>query len=165
MNESALDTIGWEIVRALQENARLSFKALGRRVGLSPPAVAERVRKLEDAGVITGYGAHVDPAKVGLPMVAFVRITTTPQTEAGLRALIAELPELLECHRVTGNESFLLKLVVTSITHLEQVLNQLMSAGPVTTSIVLSTPLSGEPIKQEATRREHNPLAHMSQEH
>ena len=164
-DDRLLDETGWSILRELQKDARLSFPELGRRVGLSTPAVAERVRKLEDAGVITGYGARVDTAKVGLPMMAFVRITTTPQTEAGLRALMADLPELLECHRVTGNENFLLKLVVTSITHLEQVLNQLMSAGPVTTSIVLSTPLPGESIKQEATRREHNPLAHMSQEH
>ncbi|GHO47198.1 Lrp/AsnC family transcriptional regulator [Ktedonospora formicarum] len=163
-DDRPLDETGWSILRELQKDARLSFPELGRRVGLSTPAVAERVRKLEDAGVITGYGARVDAAKVGLPMTAFVRITTTPQTEAGLRALMAELPELLECHRVTGNESFLLKLVVTSITHLEQVLNQLMGSGPVTTSIVLSTPLSGEPIKQEATKREHNPIAHASQE-
>src|SRR5258708_17404412 len=97
-------------------------------------------------------------------MMAFVRITTTPLTEASLRSLIAELPELLECHRITGNESFLLKLVVTSIAHLEQVLNQLMNSGPVTTSIVLSTPLSGEPFKQEATRREHDPDDHASRE-
>lgn len=159
-----LDETGWNILRELQRDARLSFPELGRRVGLSSPAVAERVRKLEDAGVITGYGARIDPVKVGLSMMAFVRITTTPQTETGLRALIAELPELLECHRVTGNESFLLKLVVTSITHLEQVLNQLMSSGSVTTSIVLSTPLSGEPIKQEATKREHDPIAHASRE-
>ncbi len=164
-DDRLLDETGWSILRELQQDARLSFPELGRRVGLSTPAVAERVRKLEDAGVITGYGARVDAAKVGLPMMAFIRIITTPQTEAGLRALMADLPELLECHRVTGNESFLLKLVVTSITHLEQVLNQLMSAGPVTTSIVLSTPLPGEPIKQEATRREHDPIVHTSQEH
>ena len=153
-----LDETGWKILQELQRDARLSFPELGRRVGLSSPAVAERVRKLEDAGVITGYGARIDPVKVGLSLMAFVRITTTPQAESGLRALMMELPELLECHRVTGNESFLLKLVVTSITHLEHVLNQLVSAGPVTTSIVLSTPLFGEPIKQEATRRERDPI-------
>jgi Lrp/AsnC family transcriptional regulator, leucine-responsive regulatory protein len=163
-DDRLLDEAGWRILRELQRDARLSFPELGRRVGLSTPAVAERVRKLEDAGVISGYRAHVDAAKVGLPMMAFVRITTTPQTEGGLRALMAELPELLECHRVTGDEGFLLKLVITSITHLEQVLNQLMGSGPVTTSIVLSTPLPGEPIKQEATRREPDPIAHTSQE-
>ena len=156
-DDYSLDETGWSILSELQKDARLSFPELGRRVGLSSPAVAERVRKLEDAGVITGYGARIDRAKVGLPMMAFVHITTTPMTETGLRTLITELPELLECHRVTGNESFLLKLVVTSIFHLEQVLNQLMSYGPVTTSIVLSTPCSGEPIKQEAIRKESKP--------
>ena len=161
-DDRLLDETGWSILRELQKDGRLSFPELGRRVGLSTPAVAERVRRLEDAGVIIGYGARVDPAKVGLPMMVFVRITTTPLTEASLRSLIAELPELLECHRITGNESFLLKLVVTSIAHLEQVLNQLMNSGPVTTSIVLSTPLSGEPIKQEATRREHDLDDHAS---
>ncbi|EFH83851.1 Lrp/AsnC family transcriptional regulator [Ktedonobacter racemifer] len=145
-----LDETGWNILRELQRDARQSFPELGRRVGLSSPAVAERVRKLEDAGVITGYGARINPAKVGLPMMAFVRLTTTPMSETGLHTFITDLPELLECHRVTGNESFLLKLVVTSISHLERVLNQLMNYGPVATSIVLSTPRSGAPLKQEA---------------
>ncbi|GHO49208.1 Lrp/AsnC family transcriptional regulator [Ktedonospora formicarum] len=153
-DEYLLDETGWSILRELQRDARLSFPEVGRRVGLSAPAVAERVRKLEDAGVITGYGARINPAKVGLPIMAFVRLTTTPMTEAGLHTFVAELPELLECHRVTGNESFLLKLVVTSISHLESVLNQLMNYGPVTTSLVLSTPRSGEPLKQEAVNRE-----------
>lgn len=79
-----LDETGWNILRELQRDARQSFPELGRRVGLSSPAVAERVRKLEDAGVITGYGARINPAKVGLPMMAFVRLTTTPMSETGL---------------------------------------------------------------------------------
>lgn len=78
--EYLLNETGWSILRELQKEARLSFPELGRRVGLSSPAVAERVHKLEGAGVITGYGARINPAKVGLSMMAFVRITTTPMT-------------------------------------------------------------------------------------
>ncbi|GCE11954.1 Lrp/AsnC family transcriptional regulator [Tengunoibacter tsumagoiensis] len=153
-DEYLLDETGWHILSELQKDARLSFPELGRRVGLSAPAVAERVRKLEEAGVITGYGARINSALVGLPILAFSRITTPPMTETAIHELIAGIPELLECHKVTGNESFLFKLAVSSISHLERVLNSLMKYGPVTTSIVLSTPLSGEPIKQEATSRE-----------
>jgi Lrp/AsnC family transcriptional regulator, leucine-responsive regulatory protein len=164
-HESLLDETGWDILSELQKDARLSFPELGRRVGLSSPAVAERVRKFEEAGVITGYGARINPALVGLPILAFSRVTTPPMTEAAMSSLIAGVPELLECHKVTGSESFLFKLAVTSISHLEQVLNQLMKYGPVTTSIVLSTPLSGEPIKQEATRKESKLSDNSSREH
>src|SRR5262245_58044182 len=119
MNESALDTIGWEIVRALQENARLSFKALGRRVGLSPPAVAERVRRLEDAGVITGYQATVDPAQLGWPIGAIIRLVTPVDHAARVVAAVRALPEIAECHRVTGGDSYILTARVTTMEHLE----------------------------------------------
>src|SRR4030042_4992706 len=93
-NDKLLDATGWQILRELEANARLSFAELGRRVGLSLPAVAERVRKMEDAGIITGYRAQVDPARVGLPIRAFVRIRLEREFDtARLGAPHGRLPE------------------------------------------------------------------------
>lgn len=151
LNDFSLDEVGWHILRELQADARLSFHELGRRVGLSAPAVAERVRKMEDNGTIIGYGAKVNPRQVGLSIMAIIRLTTLktalPQKAADL---IAIFPELLECHRVTGTDSYIFKVVVASIPHLEQVINRLMPYGEPATSIVLSSIVTGEIIKQEA---------------
>jgi Lrp/AsnC family leucine-responsive transcriptional regulator len=150
-NHALLDDIGWQILRELQLDARLSFHELGRRVGLSAPATAERVRKLEDSGIITSYGARVDAQRVGLPITAIIRMTTLkvtfPRQPGEMSAIF---PEMLECHRVTGTDSYILKIVVSSITHLEQVINRLVPYGEPATSIVLSSIISNEIIKQEA---------------
>ncbi len=150
-NHALLDDIGWQILRELQLDARLSFHELGRRVGLSAPATAERVRKLEDSGIITGYGARIDAQRVGLPITAIIRMTTLkvtfPQQPDEMSYIF---PEMLECHRVTGTDSYILKIVVSSITHLEQVINRLVPYGEPATSIVLSSIISNEIIKQEA---------------
>ena len=151
--EYLLDETGWRILQELQRDARLSFHELGRRVGLSSPAAAERVRKLEDAGIITGYGAKIDAAKVGLPIMAIIRLTTPINPWPQADNLIAEFPELVEFHRVTGSDSYIFKVIVASIAHLELVINRLVPYGPLTTSIVLSSPVPEEPIKQEALRR------------
>jgi len=148
-----LDQTGWRILEELQQDARLSFHELGRRVGLSSPVVTERVRKLEDAGIITGYGAKIDPSKVGLPVMAIIRLSTPINPWPHTSDLIRESPEILEFYRVTGTDSYILKLVVSSIAHLELVIDRLAPHGPLTTSIVLSAPLSGESIKQEARAR------------
>ncbi len=105
-NERLLDETGWHILEALQENARLSFSELGQRVGLSSPAVAERVRRMEDAGIITGYRAEVNTAKIGYPITAIIRITNSPGERCTrLTASTQEIPEVLECYRVTGSDS------------------------------------------------------------
>ena len=151
--ERLLDETGWHILEALQENARLSFSELGQRVGLSSPAVAERVRRMEDAGIITGYRAEVNTAKIGYPITAIIRISNSPGERCTrLNASAQEIPEVLECHRVTGSDSFIMKVVVTSIVHLEALIYRLMEYGPSTSSVVLSSPIEGKPILQEATR-------------
>src|SRR5512135_1233222 len=107
-----LDGTGWRILRELQLDARLSFAELGRRVGLSKPAVAERVRNLEAAGVISGYRAEVDLAKVGYPILAVIRMSAVGDVLARITAAVCAMPEVLECHRGTGTDSFTMKVAV-----------------------------------------------------
>jgi Lrp/AsnC family leucine-responsive transcriptional regulator len=140
--ESLLDEVGWRILLALQADARLSFSALGRRVGLSAPAVAERVRRLEDAGIIRGYRVDLNLEKAGCPITAFIRVSTPEPQFARLKSLAVELREVLECHHVTGADSLVLKVAATSVSHLEKVIEQLGRYGTPTTSIILSSPVS-----------------------
>ena len=138
-SEPLLDSINWKLLRLLQENARRSFSELGREVGLSSPAVAERVRRLEEAGIITGYHAAVSYEKVGLPLLALMRLSEVGDRGERVAALVRELPEVIECHRVTGSDSFMLKIVATSIAHLEALIDRFNPYGQITTSLVLSS--------------------------
>ena len=124
-----LDTIGWALLHELQENARLSFSELGRRVGLTPPAVADRVRRMEEAGIIRGYRLDVDPAKVGLPLTAVVRVTHRGVNCLELGRIVSEYPEVLECHRITGAESYIMKVALRSVEHLQELIDRLMPFG------------------------------------
>ena len=142
-NERLLDETGWHILEALQENARLSYSELGQRVGLSSPAVAERVRRMEDAGIITGYRAEVNTAKIGYPITAIIRVSNSPGERCTrLTASTQEIPEVLECHRVTGSDSLIMKVMASSVEHLEALIDRLSEYGLLTTSIVLSTVVS-----------------------
>ena len=139
--ERVLDDVGWRIVVALQTDARLSFSALGRRVGLSPPAAAERVRRLEDAGIITGYRAELNVEKLGFAITAMVRITSPEHHFSRLKTLVREIPEVLEAHHVTGADTLVLRVTAMSVGHLERVIEQLGRYGTPTTSIILSSPV------------------------
>lgn len=139
-DEKLLDDIGWRLLEELQEDARLSYTELGRRVGLSTPAVMERVRKMEDAGIIIGYRAEVNPEKIGFHVSAFIRVGLEHDIVPRLGTLFKEIPEIIECHRVTGDDSLIMKVHVTSIAHLETVIQRIMPYGMPATSIVLSTP-------------------------
>lgn len=145
-----LDETGWKIIIALQEDGRLSFAELGRRVGLSLPAVAERVRRLEETGIITGYRAEVNMTKIGLAIMAFIRMNTSQEQYPALMALLNRLPQVLECHHLTGSESFIIKIVVISIADLETLIGHLGRFGQTTTSIVLSSPVLKRVITREA---------------
>jgi Lrp/AsnC family leucine-responsive transcriptional regulator len=136
-----LDKIDWKILKELQEDARISFAELGRRVGLTTPAVIERVRKLEDAKVITGYRAEIDTAKVGLPITAFVRMSIAGVDYSHIIEVAEEATEVLECHRGTGNDSFIMKVAVSDVGHLQTLIDRLTPYGITTTSIVLSSPV------------------------
>jgi len=139
--EKLLDETGWHILEALQDNARLSFSELGQRVGLSSPAVAERVRRMEDAGIISGYRAVVNTAKIGYPITAIMRMHSQGERCSRLNAQVREIPEVLECYRVTGEDCHFMKVMVSSVEHLESLIDRLSMYGQVTTSIVLSTPV------------------------
>ncbi len=143
MLNTQLDPLSWKILAELQSGARLSFAEIGRRVGLSTPAVAERVRRLEEAGVIAGYQAQIRLEQIGLPIAAFIRIRLagTEAQAKRLTALAGELPEVLECHRCTGDESFILKVRVASVADLQKLIDRLTPFGMTSTSLILSSPV------------------------
>ncbi len=146
-HQKLLDATGRQLLRELQENARISFSEVARRVGLSIPAVTERVRKMEDAGIITGYRAEVDRTAVGLPMMAFIRINAPGGRWRQISRLAKESAEVLECYRVTGGESFIMKVVVSSTEHLETLIDRLTPFGQPITSIVLSAAVARRPLE------------------
>ena len=138
-----LDDLGWRILDELQREARISFSELGRRIGLSTPAVTERVRRMEETGIITGYHASVDASKAGFPIVVYVRLAISGGDNMVSRATAAvkRMPEILECHRVTGTDSFILRAGLLSVTHLESLIDRLTPFGMTSTSTVLSSPV------------------------
>lgn len=144
LNSELLDEVSWKILEELQCDARISYSELGRRVGLSSPAVAERIRRLEDDGVIEGYHAKVNLVQVGLEMLVIIRLSTyDSQTFDRLNACIHTFPEILECHKVTGEDCYIMKAAVRSIPHLEKLITDLKRyARQITTSMVLSSPVT-----------------------
>lgn len=142
-NVLELDAIAWKILEALQQNARISFAELGRKIGLSTPAVVERVRRLEEAGIITGYHAALNMAKLGVPIRVLVRLTIHGGDLQVSRTVTAirELAEISRCHRITGEESFVIEAHVVSIRHLEALIDKLSTLGATSTSTVLSSPV------------------------
>ncbi|MEU8269293.1 Lrp/AsnC family transcriptional regulator [Sphaerisporangium sp. NPDC049002] len=140
MTES-LDATDWSILAEVQRDGRIPLTELGRRVNLSASAATERVRRLETAGVITGYHASVDLVKVGLAVLAVVRLKYPGSRHEPLHRLLAERFEILECLRTTGDDCYTLKVAATSMAHLEQLINELARFGSTTTSIVYSQTL------------------------
>lgn len=149
-----IDVTSWRLLRLLQENARQSFRQIGEAIGLTAPAATERVRRLEDAGIITGYHAEIDLAKVGLPIMAFVHLTTNSHQSVALRKAVVDMPEVIECHCITGSESYLLKVAVASVPRLEHFLLYLKDYGEVRTSLVLSTQVKRRVIDEYALNPE-----------
>jgi Lrp/AsnC family leucine-responsive transcriptional regulator len=149
-SERELDSIDWRILRELQADARLSFNELARRIGLSSPAVAERVRRMEDAGVIAGYHAYVDPSKVGLPVMALIQMKCDPGKCLLKTASPNDFPELLEVVKVSGPHCTVLKVVAASIPHLEDLFERLGMHGQLLTSMVWSSALNRRVLDGEA---------------
>jgi Lrp/AsnC family leucine-responsive transcriptional regulator len=140
---SLLDPINRRLLQELQRDARLSIAELGRRIKLSAPAVAERLQRLERAGVITGYHAHVDPKALGFPIAAIVRVRPASRQLQKIPEIARETPEVVDCHRITGEDCFLLKLHLRAIDDLEELLDRFTPYGQTTTSIIHSSPVAG----------------------
>jgi Lrp/AsnC family leucine-responsive transcriptional regulator len=137
-----MDDTDWKLIAELETDARQSYSELGRKVGLSQPATAERIKNLESAGIIRGYHVEVDREKIGYPITAFIRLSTDGDQCRLLQENVSELPEVLECHRVTGEGSYMLRAALQSVGHLEMLIDRLLVYGSSTTSIVLSTTLA-----------------------
>jgi Lrp/AsnC family leucine-responsive transcriptional regulator len=140
-SDSALDTIDQALLAELQTDARLSLAELGRRIRLSPPAVAERLRRLEGSGAIAGYRADVDPRALGYSLGAIVRVRPAPRQIAKVADVARDTPEVVECHRVTGEDCFFVKVHVRDVEHLEEIIDRFTPFGQTTTSIVQSSPV------------------------
>jgi Lrp/AsnC family leucine-responsive transcriptional regulator len=144
--DDPLDGANRRLLAELQREGRLSLAELGRRVGLSPPSVADRLSRLESDGVITGYRAEVDPRALGLALTAVIRIRPAPRELPKVAALARETPEVVECHRITGEDCFLVKAHLRDVEHLEEVIDRFVAFGQTTTSILQSSPVPGRAV-------------------
>ena len=151
-----IDETDWKIIEELQENARVSFAELGRKINLSTPAVIERVKKLEDKQIISGYRAEINTAKIGLPITAFVRMSISGVDYSKIIKVAETADEVIECHRGTGGDSFILKVAVASVEHLQNIIDKLTPYGITTTSIILSSPVKRRTMKAEALKKLSN---------
>lgn len=141
LSQVTLDDKAWRLLQALQTDGRLPLKALAHLAGLSIPATAERLRRLEEAGVLQRVVAEVDPARVGYPVSAFIGITVLQPAKKALIERLAQSPEVLECHHVTGNDSYVMRVVARDLPDLERFIGTINPFGETRTSIIFSTPI------------------------
>jgi Lrp/AsnC family transcriptional regulator, leucine-responsive regulatory protein len=141
LNQRPLDDVNRRILTELQTDGRIAVAELARRLHLSPPTVSERLARLESAGVIRGYHADVDPVAVGYALGAVIRVRPAPRQLHKVAELVRGMPEVVECHRITGEDCYLIKAHVRDVGHLEELIDQLAPYGQTTTSIVQSSPV------------------------
>jgi Lrp/AsnC family transcriptional regulator, leucine-responsive regulatory protein len=152
-DDPSIDATDLRILEELQADARLSLVELGRRVGLSPQAAAERLRRLESAEVVTGYRAEVDPRRLGLGLGVIVRVRPAPRQLDKVAHLARETPEVVECHRVTGDDCYVMTAFVRDVEHLERLIDRFTPWGQTTTAIMQSSPVRRRPVRPDAGRR------------
>jgi Lrp/AsnC family leucine-responsive transcriptional regulator len=140
-DDGLLDATSFRMLEELQRDGRVSLAELGRRVGLSSPAVAERLRRLEGEGVITGYRAMIDPRKLGYGLGVAIRIRPAPRQLADVAKLARDTPEVVECHRVTGDDCYVMTAYVRDVEHLEALIDQFAAYGQTTSAIMQSSPV------------------------
>ena len=139
--KAGIDATDWNLLHMLQKNARLTFAELGRKLKLSPPAVAERVKRLEERGVIRAYRADIDLGALGRTLNVYLTAVVAPKDYPRFRKMVESLDEIFECHHVTGEGSFILRAAVTDVAALEVLIQKLTAFGPTTTAVILSTSL------------------------
>jgi Lrp/AsnC family leucine-responsive transcriptional regulator len=144
-----LDNTDWRLLEELQRDGRASVADLARRISMSASAVSARMRRLEEVGVITGYTAHVDTSRLGVDIVAFVRLRHPNANYKPLYDFLAAAPQILEAHHVTGDECWVLKVAARSMPDLESVTGKLATYGAITTTIVYSSLYEGRPITRD----------------
>jgi Lrp/AsnC family transcriptional regulator, leucine-responsive regulatory protein len=137
-----MDKINLCLLKALSENARISYAELGKRVHLSAPAVAERIKKLEERGVITGYKTKLNLEKIGIPITALIECEVYRTKEREFKSLVMTIDEVIECYNVTGPHAFILKVAVTSMSALDQLLERLIDLSDTNTKMILSMPVN-----------------------
>ena len=142
VSELLRDPRNVELLRLLSDDPRMGVSELARRVGMSAPAVRERLARLEEAKVVTGYRLVIDPAALGYPICAFVRVRPSPGQLTKVAELAKATPQVVECHRVTGEDCFILKVYLAALDDLDEVLDRFLVFGQTTTSLVQSTPVS-----------------------
>ncbi|HEX2085196.1 MAG TPA: Lrp/AsnC family transcriptional regulator [Solirubrobacteraceae bacterium] len=140
-NGGDLDPTNLRLLEELQEDARTSLAELGRRVGLSAPAVADRIRRLEQEGVITGYRVEVDPRALGYGLGVHLRVRPAPRQLRDVAELARQSPEVVECHRVTGDDCYVMTAYVRDVLHLEALIDQFAAYGQTTTAVMQSSPV------------------------
>jgi Lrp/AsnC family leucine-responsive transcriptional regulator len=140
-SKADIDATDWKLLSVIERNARMSFAELGRKLRLSAPAVAERVKRLEERGVIQAYRTEIDLSALGRPLHVYLRSVVQPSDYARFRKKIETLDSIFECHHVTGTESFVLRAALDGVPSLEVLIQQLTAFGPTTTSVILSTTL------------------------
>lgn len=145
--ERDLDDVDWRLLAELQSDGRLSFKELGRRVNLSAPAVAERVRRLEETGVVTGYRAQIDARRAGFPLMAFVQMRCSLGKCLLKTSESGDYPEIVEIHKLSGDHCTMVKVRAASLAHLEGLFERLGQHGELRSSVVLSTQYEGRPVE------------------
>lgn len=139
--DGPLDAVDARLLKALAEDARTSVAELARLVGLSAPSVSERLKRLEESGVIKGYAATIDPAALGLPLAAWLRIRPLPGELKRVAQILRDLPEIVECDRITGDDCFIAKAHVRSVEHLERMIDTIIPFAMTNTAIIQSSPV------------------------
>lgn len=139
--DGPLDAVDARILKALTEDARTSVAELARLVKLSAPSVSERLKRLEESGIIKGYTATIDPVALGLPLAAWLRIRPLPGELKRVAEILRALPEIVECDRITGDDCFIAKAHVRSVEHLEEIIDGIIPYAMTNTSIIQSSPV------------------------
>jgi Lrp/AsnC family transcriptional regulator, leucine-responsive regulatory protein len=141
LRASGLDAVDGKLLRLMEKNSRTSIAELARSLGMSPPSVAERMKRLEEAGVIRRYTVEVDAAALGYAFAAYVRVRPAPGQLHRVMELVAALPEIVECDRITGDDCFLARVYVRSVEELDRVIDRIAPFAQTSTSIIKSSPV------------------------
>ncbi len=145
-----IDDLSWSILECLQQNARISFSEIGRKVGLTSPAVAERVKKMEDAGVITAYRTHISHRETGYQLKAIITLRAFTGRLKAFLETVSSFKEVVNCYRITGNENIIMEVILKDQAHLENLIDKLITYGETRTHIVLSNVVEDAPVRKKS---------------